>query len=92
MGNMDFYVDFNIDVANIQEEFAIEAEQRIRDLASHHSDIVGAAVSLESIVKTETPYLYRVWIVVYKRPQDIAITEKDSKPVTALKNAVNTPR
>jgi TPP-dependent 2-oxoacid decarboxylase len=88
MGSTDFYVDFNIEVPNIQAEFALEAEQQIRSLTADHSDIVGAAVSLESIVKTATPYLYQVRIVVYKRPEDIAIIEKDSEPMIALRNAL----
>jgi ribosome-associated translation inhibitor RaiA len=89
MGSTDFYVEFNIEVPNIQEEFRLEAEQQLRSLTSDHSDIVGAAVSLESIVKTETPYLYQVRIVVYKRPEDIAIVEKDSEPMIALNNALD---
>lgn len=88
MGSSDFYVDFNIEVPHVQKEFAREAEQQLRSLTADHSDIVGAAVSLESIVKTETQYLYQVRIVVYKRPEDIAIIEKDSEPMIALKNAL----
>jgi ribosome-associated translation inhibitor RaiA len=89
MASMDFYVDFNIEVPSVQEEFSLEAEQQLRRIASGHSDIVGAAVSLESIVKTETQYLYQVRIVVYKRPEDIAIIEKDSEPMIALNNALD---
>ena len=88
MANTDFYVDFNIEVPNIQDEFALVAEQQLRSLASEHSDLVGAAVSLESIVKTETPYLYQVRIVVYKRPEDIAVIEKNVEAMIALKDAL----
>ena len=89
MGSTDFYVDFNIEVPDVQEEFALEAERRLRRLASNRSDIVGAAVSLETLVKTETPYLYQVRIVVYKRPDDIAIVEKEAEPMIALKNGLD---
>jgi hypothetical protein len=88
MGSTDFYVDFNIEVPNMQEEFTLEAERELRSLASEHSDIVGAAIALESIVKAETQYLYQVRIVVYKRPEDIVIIEKDSEPMIALRNAL----
>ena len=88
MANTDFYVDFNIEVPNIQDEFALVAERQLRSLASEHSDLVGAAVSLESIVKTETPYLYQVRIVVYKRPEDIAVIEKNVEAMIALKDAL----
>ena len=89
MGTLDFYVDFNIEVPDISDEFNLETEQRLRDLASHHSDLIGASVSLENIVKTESPYLYQVRIVVYKRPENIAVVEKGVEPMIALKGAID---
>lgn len=90
MGSSDFYVDFNIEVDNLGDEFKREAEQRLRELAASHSDLVGAAVSLERIVKAETSFLYQVRIVVYKRPQDIAVIKKESDPMTTLRDALDT--
>jgi len=89
MGSLDFYVDFNVEAPNVSDEFNLEAEQQLRELASQHSDLIGASVSLENIVKTETPYLYQVRIVVYKRPEDIAVIEKDVEPMIALKGALD---
>ncbi|MGB7873075.1 MAG: hypothetical protein WBL25_01735 [Anaerolineales bacterium] len=89
MGSLDFYVDFNIEVPNIEDEFNLEAEQGLRELASHHSDLTGASVSLENIVKTESPYLYQVRIVVYKRPENIAVVEKGGEPMVTLKGALD---
>lgn len=89
MGSLDFYVDFNVEPQNIGEEFNRDAEYRLRDLAAGHSDLVGASVSLENIVKTESPYLYQVRIVLYKRPEDIAIVEKGVEPRIALKGALD---
>ena len=90
MGSLDFHVDFNIEVANIHDEFNLEAEQALRNLATHHSDLTGASVSLESIVKTKSPYLYQVRVVLYKRPEDIAVVEKGVEPMVALKGALDT--
>jgi len=89
MANLDFYVDFNVEVPNMEDEFTREAERRLRELAAEHSDMVGAAVSLESIVEVEAPYLYQVRIVVYKRPEDVAVIEKDAKPMIALHHALD---
>lgn len=89
MGSLDFYVDFNIEVSNFGDEFRIEAEQQLRRLAAQHSDLVGASVSLENIVKAESPYLYQVRIVIYKRPEDIAVTEKGVEPMVVLKGALD---
>jgi ribosome-associated translation inhibitor RaiA len=88
MGSLDFYVDFNIEDQDIGNDFNLEAEQRLRDLAAGHSDLIGASVSLEKIVEVESPYLYQVRIALYKRPDDIAVVEKESEPMIALNNAL----
>jgi ribosome-associated translation inhibitor RaiA len=89
MSSLDFYVDFNIEVQNIRDEFNLEAEQALRELAAGHSDLIGASVALENIVKTESPYLYQVRITLYKRPEDIAVVEKGVEPMVALKGALD---
>lgn len=90
MGKSDFYVQFNIEIPNIGDEFTGEAERRLRDLTEGHSDIIGASVALENIVKVQTPHRYKVRILLYKRPKNIAVTKKDSEPMTALANALDT--
>ena len=90
MGSSDFYVDYNIEVPTVGDEFQRETEQQLRELASSHGDLVGAAVALERVADTETYDVYRVRIVVYKRPQDIAVTKHDSNPMVALKEALET--
>ncbi len=89
MGSLDFYIDFNIEIENLNDNFKQEADRRLFKLAEGKNDIVGASVSAETIVKVESPYLYQVRIVVYKRPKDIAATEKDEDPMAALKNALS---
>lgn len=90
MGSSDFYIDYNIEVSDVGDEFKRETEQRLRELASSHSDMVGAAVALEKVADTETYDVYRVRIVVYKRPQDIVVTNQDSDPMVTLREALQT--
>ncbi|MDX9865610.1 MAG: hypothetical protein RBT34_12470 [Anaerolineaceae bacterium] len=89
MKSLDFYVDFNIEVPNINEAFTVEAERELRALADEHSDLVGAAVSLETLVEAETSYLYQVRIVVYKRPENMAVVQKKAEPMDALRDALS---
>lgn len=89
MGSMDFVIEFNIEVEPVNEEFTVEADQRLRELVGDRTDIVGASVALEEIVKVESPYLYQVRIVIYKRPNYIAVVEKAPEPIIALRNALN---
>lgn len=90
MGSSDFYVDYNIEVSSVGDEFKRETERRLEELALSHSDMVGAAVALEKTADTQTYDLYRVRIVVYKRPQDIVVTKQDAHPMIALRDALDT--
>ena len=90
MGNSDFYIDYNIEVSDVGDEFKRETEQRLRELASSHSDTIGAAVALEKTVDTQTYDVYRVRIVLYKRPQDIVVTKQDADPMVTLREALQT--
>ena len=89
MGSSDFYIDYNIEMSGVKDEFRRETEQHLRELASSHSDIVGAAVSLEKTADTQTYDVYRVRILVYKRPQDIVVTKQDPNPMVALRDALD---
>jgi len=88
MGSSDFYIDYNIDVSEVGDEFKRETEQRLRDIAADHSDMIGAAVSLEKTADTQTYDLYRVRIVVYKRPQDIVVTKQDENAMVTLREVL----
>jgi ribosome-associated translation inhibitor RaiA len=90
MGSSDFYIDYNIVVAGMGDEFKRETERRLGELALDHSDVVGAAVSLEKVADTQTYDVHRVRIVVYKRPQDVVVVKQDPDPMLALREALDT--
>ena len=89
MGSSDFYIDYNIEVSNVSDKFHRETEQRLRELATAHSDMIGAAVALEKTADTESYDLYRVRILIYKRPQDIVVTKQDADPMVTLREALD---
>ena len=90
MGSSDFYIDYNLEVSETTDEFKRETEQRLRELANSHSDIVGAAVALEKTVDTQSYDLYRVRIVLYKRAKDIVVDKEDADPMVTLREALQT--
>lgn len=89
MGSSEFYVDYNIEVSDVNGRFKAETEQQLRKLATAHSDIVGAAVALEKVADTVSYDVHRVRIIVYKRPRDIVITKEDADPMIALRDALD---
>ncbi len=90
MGSSDFYVDYNIEVSDAPGGFKRETEQRLGELATDHTDMIGAAVALEKTVDTRSYDVYRVRIVVYKRPNNIAIAKENSDPMLALRDVLDT--
>ena len=88
MGKSDFYIDYNIEVSGIPEEFAREIEESLRQLASSHSDMIGAAVALEKTVDTRSYDVFRVRIVVYKRPQDVVVAKEGADPMVTLREVL----
>jgi ribosome-associated translation inhibitor RaiA len=90
MASSDFYIDYNIEVPEAGDEFKREAEQRLRELAGSHTDMVGAAVALEKTVDTQSYDLYRVRIVVYMRPQDVVADKEEADPMVALREVLDT--
>lgn len=89
MGSSDFYIDYNVDVPDVNDKFKRETEQQLGKLAASHSDMVGAAVALEKVADTQTYDVYRVRILIYKRPQDIVVTKQDADPMIALRDALD---
>ncbi len=91
-GELDFTFEFTTDLAQPDERLRIESEQRLRALAEGHTDIVGAAVALKELTGAETPHTYEVRIVLYMRPENMAVVEKafETDPLTAMQRALKT--
>lgn len=89
MGSSDFYIDYNIAVSDTGDQFRRETEQRLAELTSSHTDLIGAAVALEKVADTQTYDVFRVRIVLYKRPQDLVVTKQDADPMLALREALS---
>jgi ribosome-associated translation inhibitor RaiA len=89
----DFTYEFFNEVQNLgdglNERLQTEAETRLRKLQQGHTDLIGAAISLEQPAKAETAFLYRARVVVYIRPENLAATAQEGDPLTALKRALS---
>jgi ribosome-associated translation inhibitor RaiA len=66
-----------------------EAERQLRQLATGHTDIIGASVALEELTRATTPSRYLARIVTYARPQSVAAVEKGPTPTEALRGALD---
>jgi len=89
MNQQQFPIEFKNDVNDDDLGQYIMIEERLRKLTKGHTDITGAAVTLEEPASgRNTPYVIEASIVVYSRPNYISATEKHSDPTQALKGAL----
>ncbi len=84
----EFYVEFQSEDLPDDDALRAEAERRLGALAGEQDDMVGASVAIERMKSGETPHVYRVRVVAYVRPENIAATEKSDSARGALKGAL----
>lgn len=91
MNELDFTLELNADYLSNEETDRLfaQAEERLKQLANGHSDLIGAAVTLRRPASGETAYLHEATVVVYGRPDHIAASEKESNAPLALKHALD---
>jgi ribosome-associated translation inhibitor RaiA len=91
MTELDFTIEFNSESLSeqVEAELFLEADTRLRQLTEGHSDLRGAAVNVRRPAKTETSFIYEVTVVVYARPSQIAASQKNTDPLTALKESLD---
>jgi ribosome-associated translation inhibitor RaiA len=66
-----------------------EAEGRLRELATGHTDLIGASVALEELSGSATPHRYEARVIAYMRPEDVVAVEKGKAAEVALKGALD---
>ena len=93
MSNQEFTFEFVNETENLgevlDERLYTEAETRLRKLQKGHTDLIGAAVSLEEPAKAQTNFVYRARVVVYIRPENMAAAAQAADAMGALKEALS---
>jgi ribosome-associated translation inhibitor RaiA len=83
----DFEFYSNVDV---NPSLRDEAEDRMRELADEHSDVIGASVAVEQEARgQDMPHFYRVRVVAFARPDNIAAVEKSDGLGKAFRGALD---
>jgi ribosome-associated translation inhibitor RaiA len=89
MDVLDFPIEFQSDVPNLNPAVQAEVERRLLDLKGDHNDMTGAAVAVSKPAQEDVPYVFRVRIVVYTRPNDVVGVKEDDTIEGALKSALS---
>jgi ribosome-associated translation inhibitor RaiA len=88
MGSLDLPIEFNVEISTLPRKIREDTEQTLWDLAEDHHDMTGASITISRPAHGETPYLYRVSIVVYMRPDNVYADEKSDNLEAAFKGAM----
>jgi ribosome-associated translation inhibitor RaiA len=89
MNRAHFGFEFYSEIPDPDKVLQAEAESRLLALAEDHKDLVGASVTVEELTGGTTPYRYEATVVVFKRPDNVAATEKAESSEEALKGALS---
>jgi len=90
MNGPDLNIEFYSEVLSIGEEMKQEVRERLEALTEGHKDIIEASVAVEDLAGEDTPFLYKARIVLYMRPENIAVVEKGDTIIKSLKEALST--
>jgi hypothetical protein len=88
MSFVDFEFEFTSEIPDPKDALRLEAEERLFALTEGHDDIIGASVTMEELTGGTTPHRYEARIVVYKRPDNVAVAEKSKTAEGAMKGAL----
>lgn len=90
MDGQDLTIEFYSEALTLGDEIKGEVRHRIQALTEGHKDILEASFAVEDIAGEENPFLHQVRIVVYMRPENIAVVEKGDAIMTTVKAALST--
>ena len=85
----EFGFEYYSEIPDPEDALRAEAERRLLALTEGHDDLIGASVTIEELTGETTPHRYQSAVVVYKRPENIAATEKAESAEGALKGALS---
>lgn len=90
MDNSRLQIEFYSEFPSVADDIRREARDRLEALTEGHKDIIEASIAIEDIAGEEPPFLYEVRIVVYMRPENIAVVEKGETIRKTVKDALTT--
>jgi ribosome-associated translation inhibitor RaiA len=89
MTTIEFSFEFHSEIPDPDEALRTEAKRRLLALTEGHDDLIGASLTMEELTGETTPHRYQATVVVFKRPDNVAATEKSETPDGALKGALS---
>lgn len=85
----DFTVEYHTETYELTNGLKGKIEQRLDKLARRHHDITGASLAVQTISGANRRHEYKVRLVLYHKPDNIAAVRKADTVANALLEALD---
>ena len=86
-----FSVEYHTDTPELTDALKAKLEMRLQKLLKRHHDVTGASLAVKTLTgKNGTAHhRYRVRLVVYQRPENVAAAREDDHVSSALQEVID---
>lgn len=88
MAATDLPIEFHSETDAYGDKLRRRTRDQLLTLRGDHSDLVGAAVTVEEIAKSEVAFRYEFTVVAYMRPDRLVASKKAGNVRQAMKEAL----
>ena len=88
MSSTNFFIEFQSDVPEFDDQFKTAAGMRLRGLAVHHHEIDHARIAVTKSREGGGVPQFQASVIVYAHPGNIEVTKEDYRIVEALDEAL----
>jgi hypothetical protein len=80
--------EFHSEIPDLDSTLEQGAAQRLGELATAHSGMLGASISVEKLASVKEPYVFQARAVAYMGSYDVAAVEKAETADEAVRGAL----
>ena len=84
-----FTVEYHTETHELTDSLRAKVEQRLEKLARGHRDITGASLAVQMVSGANRRHEYKVRLVLYHKPDNIAAVHKADTVANALLEALD---
>ena len=84
-----FEIEYASDTPELTDALKAKVEKRLKKLSNGHKDLTGASLAVDTPSGANQRIEYRVRLVVYRRPDNVAAVRTDDSLSRALGNVLD---